>query len=384
MKKLAAWSGFVEDKDLEPVVGTERTDCGWRGITADGEIFNVQNDRGPIPESIIVFADGEPLGRRMVSDDIVSIADYLNAFDHSAALHRNNQNLEALEAIEAAIAIVPTARARFNRSMILLALGHWREGFEEFELCEREPPFQRPNAKMAIAAGKTPWRGEPLTGKRLLVAHDHGFGDTVMTLRFVETLRRRGAQIALAVPPELVRLAAQFGDVSDSHGEWDYFVSFLQLLRWLEIEPSDVPQGTYMKVDLELQASWRDQLGRSKRRRIGVAWSTRVTHSGDFPRELPLDEIMWRYPGAEFHSVQKQGADEAHTFGVVTHDLVDFASAAALMSLMDEVVSVDTAAIHVAGAIGHPHATVLLSRWHSWRWRGNPFYPNVRIAESGR
>jgi hypothetical protein len=385
MKKLAAWSGFVEDKDLEPVVGTEQTEYGWRGITADGEILEVKTKDGAgIPDSIMMFSAGKPVGRRLVYPEVVSVAAYLEAFNRSAALHRNDQNIEAFAAIEAAIRIVPTARARFNRAMILLALGHWREGFREYELCECQPPFQRPNAKSAIAAGKTPWRGESLTGKRLLVVHDHGFGDTVMMLRFVETLRRRGALIALAVPPELVRLAAQFADAADTHGEWDYFTSFLQLLRWLEVEPGDVPQGAYVQVDPDLATTWRTQLGRSDRRRIGIAWSTRISHSGDFPRELPLEEIVRRYPDAELHSVQKQGADEAHTLGVVTHDLIDFASAAALMSLMDEVVSVDTAAIHVVGAIGHPCATVLLSRWHSWRWKGNPFYPNVRIAESGR
>jgi hypothetical protein len=390
-KKIATWSGFVEDEDLEPVVGTERTDNGWRGITADGEIFEVEAPSGTIPESILVFADGQPLGRRTVSDEVVDVTAYLEAFNRAIANHRAGLDVLALAEINEAIAIVSTSRARYNRAMMLLALGRWREGFEEYELCEREPTFIRPNTKQAIAAGKVPWRGEPLTGKRLLVVHDHGFGDTVMMLRFVEGLRRCGAQIALAVPSELARIAMQFGEVYANSArviDCDYFTSFLQLMRWLEIEPGDVPRGAYIQVDPGLAASWRDQLGRSDRRRVGVAWSTRITHSGDFPRELPLEQMLGKlshgYSDVEFHSVQKQGADEAHTLGVVTHDLADFASAAALMSVLDEVVSVDTAAIHVAGAIGHPHATVLLPKWHSWRWHGNPFYPNVRIEASGR
>ena len=57
----------------------------------------------------------------------------------------------------------------------------------------------------------------------------------------------------------------------------------------------------------------------------------------------------------------------------------DFADCAALMSLMDEIVTVDTAAVHLAGAIGHPKITLLLSRWHSWRWQ-MPLYPNVCVC----
>jgi ADP-heptose:LPS heptosyltransferase len=101
---------------------------------------------------------------------------------------------------------------------------------------------------------------------------------------------------------------------------------------------------------------------------------------------LPLETIVQRYQGqdVELHSVQKQGQEEAHSLGVTTYDFKDFADCAALMMQMDEIVSVDTAAIHLAGAIGHPHATVLLPKWHSWRWKHNPFYPNIRIVESGR
>jgi ADP-heptose:LPS heptosyltransferase len=54
------------------------------------------------------------------------------------------------------------------------------------------------------------------------------------------------------------------------------------------------------------------------------------------------------------------------------------------MMQMDEIVTVDTAAAHLAGAIGHPNVTLMLSQWHSWRWHNNPFYPHVRIVESGR
>ena len=95
---------------------------------------------------------------------------------------------------------------------------------------------------------------------------------------------------------------------------------------------------------------------------------------GDYPRACP------------HHLFVRHLGDEADLIGVQQHDrpghgnmFPDFASFAALMSLMDEIVTVDTAAAHLAGAVGHQNVTLLLSRWHSWRWQ-MPLYPNVRIC----
>jgi hypothetical protein len=268
--------------------------------------------------------------------------------------------------------------------MILLALGRWREGLEEFEYCERFPPFARPRSRAAIAAGIAPWRGEDLREKRLLLVHDHGLGDALMMLRYVPTLRMMGADVRLSVPIELARIAAQFGDVVPGIVEADYFVSFLQLLRWLGVTPENVIQTRgYVRVDPLLAAEWREIVGPSDRRRVGVAWSVGRHHDGDYPRALALATMLSKIDvaGAEVHSVQIQGREEAEGLGVVAHEFVDLADAAAFASILDEIVSVDTAAIHLAGAIGHPAATVLLSEWHSWRWHGNPFYPDVRMRE---
>jgi ADP-heptose:LPS heptosyltransferase len=76
--------------------------------------------------------------------------------------------------------------------------------------------------------------------------------------------------------------------------------------------------------------------------------------------------------------VQVQGAQEAQALGVKAFEFEDFADCAALMSRMDQIVSVDTAALHLAGAIGHPNVVGLLSHWHSWRWIA-PWYESVRL-----
>jgi ADP-heptose:LPS heptosyltransferase len=64
-----------------------------------------------------------------------------------------------------------------------------------------------------------------------------------------------------------------------------------------------------------------------------------------------------------------------------TDELSDFADTAALMQVLDLVIAVDTAVVHLAGALAVP--VWLLNRFNSdWRWlRGrndSPWYPTLR------
>ena len=118
-----------------------------------------------------------------------------------------------------------------------------------------------------------------------------------------------------------------------------------------------------------LRDKWRERIS-DKRKNIGIAWSVGVPHEDDYPRSVPLQQLV----GA-------LGSDSV-LFPVQQESpalFEDFADCAALMSVMDEVVTVDTAAVHLAGAIGHPRITLLLSHWASWRWQ-LPLYRNIRIC----
>jgi ADP-heptose:LPS heptosyltransferase len=57
------------------------------------------------------------------------------------------------------------------------------------------------------------------------------------------------------------------------------------------------------------------------------------------------------------------------------------------MGEMDLVISVDTSAIHLAGALGRP-AWLLLPHRYEWRWglegEANAWYNSVRVFRQGR
>src|SRR5262252_5081172 len=359
---------FVDDlAELDPVISTEVTDNGWRGLTEEGQVLEVSGTNGhkiSIPTEILIHHNGTPIGRRKVGNEWdVNIGHYLVAFNRAVAFYKHNQLTEALAEADATLLYAPTLRAKFNHSMILLASARWRNGLAEYVRCEEHAPFMRPQVKQALAAGMTPWQGEDPRGKRLLVIHAHGFGDTIQCLRYVPVLKAMGADVRLMVPPELASLAVLFAPLADTF-DADYFCPILHLLKFLDVQPFNVDPRPYIKIPM---SEWRR--GRTK---IGLAWSVGKPSPGDYPRTIELRELRTRFgPDSELHSVQTQGADEAVRLGVIPHQFADFGQCAELMMTMDAIVSVDTAALHLAGAIGHPQVFGLLSHWHSWRWVAN-------------
>jgi tetratricopeptide (TPR) repeat protein len=375
-----AWAGFGDAPELDPVVAYERTLFGWRGLTLNGEVLDVQSYRAEVPSSIMVRRGEDLVGHREVTDKYdLSIDSYLERYNRAVQEFRENLLDEALEDFDAAVRMAPTAAARFNRGLVLLTMGRWREGFESYEarLELMTPPMCR---EVKVKR----WRGEDVSGKKILLVHDAGFGDTIQMLRYVPHLLERGADVHLLVPPELVKLASQVAPVYANTArviEADFFCPMLSLLHLLDQTPESVPHGPYLHVDRSLVEKWQQKLPDDGKPRVGVAWSVGRSVDGDYPRAIPLGQMVAALPeDAGYYSCQSQGREEAVCHGVTSYAFEDFADCAAFMKCMDEIVTVDTAAAHVAGATGHPCVTVLLSHWASWRWLDNPFYPDINLC----
>ena len=157
--------------------------------------------------------------------------------------------------------------------------------------------------------------------------HAHGFGDTLMMLRFLPRVRAL-ERVSLLVPRELRRLVQ--GDISPAGCE--YYCPILHLLHFLNISPQDVRSCSYIRPDSRLVERWLLRIN-SPRKKIGVAWSVGKPSVGDYPREMPLETLVSALRGSdvELHSVQAQGEDEARALGVKTHTYDDFADCAAVM-----------------------------------------------------
>jgi len=90
--------------------------------------------------------------------------------------------------------------------------------------------------------------------------------------------------------------------------------------------------------------------------------------------------------GVRFYSLQKDrpSDDPRAPAGVLDliNQVTDFADTAGLIAAMDLVISIDTAAAHLAGAMGKP-TWVMLAHHADWRWlvgrMDSPWYPTMRL-----
>jgi hypothetical protein len=373
---------------LPPVMLVEQTAQGWRGLTEDGQILNVESSTGraiaiPLGGSIAVTRNGQHVGFREIPKAPSPgglIDDYTRCFEAAGRATRKGKLGYALTAIETAMSFAETLTTRYNRAMILFAMGRWREGFENYaQVLEADgSTFMRPQYHDCVAKGLTRWRGEDISGKRLLLIHDHGFGDSIMMLRYVRVLEALGADVVLWLPPELQRLASPCAPIVDAPVDADYFCSLLFLLQVLHQTPHSVPVAPYLTVDSRLVHKWASRIDGA--RSIGVTWTPGRTNSEDYPRAIPLESLANRLRGYPLISLQTQGAAEAAEHGVTHYGFTDFADCAALMLCCRKIVTIDTAAVHLAGAIGHPDISLLLGHWSSWRWL-SPLYQNIRVCK---
>jgi len=272
----------------------------------------------------------------------------------SAKVLFENGNLEeALEDIDLALLLLPKSpHAHWNRGQVLLALGRYPEGFKEFEW--RSFLFDNPLDR------ESQWKGEDLNGKRLLMVHEHGFGDSIMMLRYVRVLEGLGARVQVAVPDNLKRVVSWSGmEVHDDSKPFDYCATTFGLMSVLGHGIEDVPSGKYLCPSLTFE----------RRYGVGIAWSGNPAHANDDHRSMQFTQMIEGLGERLFFSVQRIGSNFA-----------DFAETAELMSRLKHIVTVDTAAVHLAGAIGHPSVHLLLPH-HAmdWRWHTKAWYPNIHF-----
>jgi hypothetical protein len=156
----------------------------------------------------------------------------------------------------------------------------------------------------------------------------------------------------------------------------------------LDTIPAGIP---YLRVPVDRLAKWRERLGEPRSLRVGIVWAGSPVHKNDHNRSIAFARFasLLSVPAAGFVSLQTElGPAEACALGRernVIHlgpELRDLADTAAVISLLDLVVSVDTCAVHLAGALGKP-VWALLPFTPDFRWllgrEDSPWYPTARL-----
>src|SRR6187401_1204733 len=220
----------------------------------------------------------------------------LDLIDRANENIANGQFQAALANLDLALSCVSTPHAHWNRGMVLLTLGDYRNGVPELEHRWSLFPNLVDAEGMQAASCAPLWRGEDITGKRLLVYHEAGYGDSIMLLRYVPQLQAMGADVTLLMPPPLTRLAAQFAPVITHLIErYDYRCPMFSLLAALKVNEHNIPAAPYISVN----PNWGQAIPDDGRKRIGVCWSSERGIGSE--RVMALEQLTAVLPEAQFY-----------------------------------------------------------------------------------
>lgn len=308
----------------------------------------------------------------------------------------NGDFTAALTSFAAAIALKPgDARLHFDRAVVMLATGEWREGWRAYDA------RLKLNLEPRILTQCFPlWQGEPLAGKRVLALSEQGIGDVFQFVRFIRHLGGLGADVTLHVQSHLKPvLAGLLADCTvidrfDADMQFDYEVPLMSLPARLGDIGILARSSAYISADAVRRDAAVALLSEvaGARRRIGIAWQGNPSYCGDARRSLPLSAFapLAAIEGIALISLQKHvGVEQIATAGVPLIDLgpdVDadgaFVDTAAIIVALDLVITSDSAVAHLAGAMGKP-VWLLLGAVPDWRWgrvgTTTPWYPTMRL-----
>lgn len=361
---------------------------------------------------------------------------------HDAALLANRANLAADQfRFEEAWKFFAEARSlddlpsiRRDEGMARLLAGDYARGLPLYEA-----RLELPDA-LRFQPTCSRWQGESLAGKTLLLLSEQGYGDTIQFSRYAQPLADAGANLVWLVRQPLHKLLAanlpgrvfaedqitfsrdgilplpraggarggldmqgisDGSDVKNRHSEGkqpprppsippasegevigaDFWLPVLSLPFALCMT-GPVPGATFRAPNAPKLPS------ANGKRKIGLVWKGSTTHGRDHERSIPLTALapLWTKIDvqfyAPFHEAGPELAKDATPIAALDHLINDFADMAALLAQMDCVITVDTAAAHLAGALGVP--TYLLLQWNpDWRWGASGdttgWYPRMKL-----
>lgn len=294
-----------------------------------------------------------------------------------------------------------------------LMLGNWKDGFRYYDYAVGHSRMRMPE----------PFNGEPYwdgtDGVRLFVRGEQGIGDELSYASCIPDAVKHGNTVTLECDHRLAGLMKRSFPAITVHGtrfkergwagEFDYHCLIGSLPREYRQSAADFPRKPFLIPDPERQTQWKALLDSLPGKKVGIAWAGGLPNtftgrrSFDLERLLPLLKtpgitwvsLQYQNAEAEIAKIREKGVNIVHWERAVGKG-VDYDETAALVSQLDCVVSVCTAAVHLCGALGQKCLVLVPSkpRWfyglegrdHAWYeslelYRQTDKWPVERVTE---
>lgn len=323
--------------------------------------------------------------------------DHFSAWNnYGNVLRELGQPRRAIPFLQHAMAIDPSnTTAPFNLAVAHLLAGDYRQGWPAYEsrwnfehLSGTLPKFDRPR-----------WQGEDIKGKTLLLIGEQGLGDSLQFARYALAVSNMGTDVALVVPQGLVTLLRNPQALrytlapGDALPEFDYWAPLMSLPGIFGQTLDNFQQVLhYVSSRPDKREEWRKRLGTKNRLRIGISWSGRRDTWINRHKSVPVEHIadlIRRHPNHQWVNLQVEALEDEMAFladtGLESYPgtIQDMSDTAALLDMLDLVISVDSSVTHLAGAMGRPCWVMLNNYAVDWRWLldrdDSPWYPSARL-----
>ena len=285
----------------------------------------------------------------------------------------------------------------------LLSLGELQTGFTEYEwrwAMLPPPTFIQPV-----------WEGSNLNGQSILICTEGGYGDVIQFIRYASLIKLQGARVIIICNPLLKRLLETALGVDSVIADGEPLPEFqvhtfsMSLPRIMGTTLGTIPANVpYLAPPADVPLVLEPFANTTYK--VGFVWTTGYKNAGSDSkllqlnlglqesqrtRSCPLSQFipLFQIPGISFYSLQVgpnaaelAELEENYPVQDLSPQIQDFADTAALIDQLDLVISVDTAVVHLAGALGKP-VWVVLPYAADWRWlldrQDSPWYPTMRL-----
>ena len=277
-------------------------------------------------------------------------------------------------------------------STLYLLKGDYKKGWEAYSHRWKQLPVESYRFKNIKELDSI----SSVDGKKILVWYEQGLGDSIQFSRYIPLLLKKGANVTLQIQEPLEALfrsnfSCEIICNPPTTDKFDFQIPLLGLPKIFNTDLSSTPQSSrYLKADPHKIEYWKDLIPlSSKKYNIAIAISGNANHINDHNRSIPLSYFKNLIEVANLFVLQKElkGSDLEFlglnkNISFLGNRIQNFDDSAAIIELMDLVISVDTSLIHLAGA-QEKKAFLMLPYVPEWRWLTNrsdsPWYKSIQI-----
>lgn len=281
---------------------------------------------------------------------------------------------------------------RFNLAWHLIRHGRLKEGMDDLVIGRKIRIFGAhsrhfPKPKLS--------KNLSVAGKTILLVGEAGAGDEIINARFAKVIKARGGKCIWITGQGFESLFSRVEGIDQvissknlANLQYDYWAPTMDLFSILDLDQKDLPHEAYLKPNPEFVEKWKSRIPDSKKLKVGLRWQGNPLYEQDLYRSVPFELIrkFFSIPNIELFSLQKDtGFEEIQASDPIldlSSQLTSWEDTAAVISLLDVVVTSCTSVAHLAGALGKKTFVFTpMLPYYIWAYPSDKsiWYPDVHL-----